>query len=310
MFTIIEVRKMPFSVQVRTEHLTGHQCRISPLRGERRIGTGACGKQDGGDVPCPFCPERIHTETPLFPSGERVCVGESVTFPNMYPFSAFHIVTVITRSHAPGPFSIRQIADALAGQWSVLGEAKGYVSINWNHLSSAGASMPHPHMQGIADPEPTAYTRRCLEGGARYREKTGKNYWETFIESERNGPRYLFGSEVPWCAHPVPLGEKEIRAYLPVGTPSGAEPYLDTLASGLHRVIRFYQEQGHCAYNVALRFDREHSAGDFRAFLSIIARVNPTPAGTSDSAFMERLHSEPVLFTIPEDLPSLFAGRR
>jgi UDPglucose--hexose-1-phosphate uridylyltransferase len=310
MFTVSEIRGFPFPVQLRTEHLTGHQCRISPLRGERGIGTGACVIPDTGEIPCPFCPERILLETPPFPSGERVCVGESVTFPNRYPFSAFHTVTVISRSHAPERFSVRQISNALTGQWSVLADAEGYVSINWNHLSSAGASMHHPHMQGIADPEPTAYTRRCLEGGARYRDRTGENYWEGVIESEREGPRHLFGSEVPWYAHPVPLGEKEIRAYLPVGTPGDAEPYIDALATGLDRVIALYRDQGHCAFNVAIRFDRKGSVGDFRAFLSIIARINPTPAGTSDSAFMERLHCEPVLFTIPEDLPAMFAGRK
>jgi len=225
----------------------------------------------------------------------------------MYPFSAFHTVTVISRSHAPDRFTVRQIGDALEGQWSVLADAGGYASINWNHLSSAGASMHHPHMQGIADSEPTAYTRRCLEGGILYREKTGENYWEALMEREISGPRHLFGSEVPWFAHSVPFGEKEVRAYLPVGTLVGARPYIDVLASGLHRVIGFYREQGHRAFNVAIRFDREGSDGDFRAFLSIIARINPTPAATSDSAFMERLHCEPVIFTKPEDLPSLFS---
>ncbi|MBT8508033.1 hypothetical protein AZH53_06380 [Methanomicrobiaceae archaeon CYW5] len=306
MFTISEIRGMPFPVQLRTDHLTGQQCRISPLRGGRGIGTGACVAADTGEVPCPFCPERIFRETPTFPSGRRVCIGESVTFPNMYPFSAFHLVTVITRSHTQEKFSVQQIADALEGQWSALADARGYVSVNWNHLSSAGASMYHPHMQGIADDKPTVYTRRCLEGGARYREKTGENYWETFLDGEMGGPRYLFGDEVPWYAHPVPMGEKEIRAYLPVGTLPDAHPYIDALASGLHQVIGFYHSQGHCAFNVAVRFDRAGSAGDFRAHLSIIARINPTPAGTSDSAFMERLHDEPVLFTIPEELPSMF----
>ena len=306
MFTISEIRGFPFPVQLRIEHLTGHQCRISPLRGERGIGAGACVMPDTGEVPCPFCPERIVQETPVFPSGMRVCIGESVTFPNMYPFSAFHVVTVITRSHDREQFSVRQIEDALEGQWGALGNAGGYVSVNWNHLSSAGASMYHPHMQGIADEHPTAYTRRCLEGGARYREKTGDNYWDIFLEREVGGPRHLFGTEIPWCAHPVPLGEKEIRAYLPVGTLSDAHPYIDGLASGLHRVIGFYRTRGHCAFNVAIHFDRAGSTGDFRAYLSIIARIHPTPAGTSDSAFMERLHCEPVLFTLPEDIPSLF----
>lgn len=306
MFTVSEIRGMPFPVQLRTERLTGHQCRISPLRGGRGIGAGTCTAPDTGEVPCPFCSERIFQETPTFPSGSRVCIGESVTFPNMYPFSAFHLVTVIARSHTANRFSVQQIADALEGQWTALRDARGYVSVNWNHLSSAGASMYHPHMQGIADDEPTAYIRRCMDGGTRYREQTGENYWSIFIEREIAGPRYLFGTEIPWCAHPVPLGEKEIRAYLPVGTLADAHPYIDTLASGLHRVIGYYRTQGHCAFNVAIHFDRAGSAGDFRAYLSIIARINPTAAGTSDSAFMERLHCEPVLFTLPEDIPSQF----
>jgi len=52
---------------------------------------------------------------------------------------------------------------------------------------------------------------------------------------------------------------------------------------------------------MAIYFDREKS-GAFRSFCSLISRINPNPLSTSDSAFMERLHNEPVILTLPEDL--------
>ena len=38
----------------------------------------------------------------------------------------------------------------------------------------------------------------------------------------------------------------------------------------------------------------------------MISRINPNPSSTSDSAFMERLHLEPVVMTLPEDLGKFY----
>ena len=152
-------------VRFRKELATGIRCRISTRRKERMIDRPERPSYHFDPVPCPFCPERVFSETPVFPHGSRIIVGESVTFPNLYPFAHRHAVTVITREHSPRGFTTPQIRNALSGQVQALSAGEGYPAINWNHLPSAGASMVHPHMQGIADTKPSFLTERYLQAG-------------------------------------------------------------------------------------------------------------------------------------------------
>ena len=95
MFTAIEVATGRGSLQYREENLTGFRCRISPERLKRRIDQPLY--LPGESAGCPFCRENIFSVTPTFPDGSRILLGESVTFPNMFPFAAWHTVTVITK---------------------------------------------------------------------------------------------------------------------------------------------------------------------------------------------------------------------
>jgi hypothetical protein len=108
----------------------------------------------------------------------------------------------------------------------------------------------------------------------------------------------------------VPLGEKEIRGILPVSHPGELGPVIRELAGNLLDIIAFYRELGTRAFNLALFFDREGSDRGFSAFCSVIARINPNPLSLSDSAFMERLHLEPVILTLPEDLARMYRERK
>ena len=97
MFTITEIRTGTHLLQVREELLTGHRCKISPGRLNRGIDTPY--RPAGTPGNCPFCSEQIFSVTPVFPDGNRICKGESVTFPNLFPFAEWHTVTAITRRH-------------------------------------------------------------------------------------------------------------------------------------------------------------------------------------------------------------------
>ena len=307
MFSIREVTTGRGTLQFRTEHFTGLRCRISPGRLKRKIDQSPAHPPDPGD--CPFCPDAVMKVTPTFPDGSRIVRGESVTFPNLFPFGENHIVTVITRDHASTVFSRRQIVDALLAQTEVLREAGGYPSINWNFLPSAGASIFHPHMQGLSDTQPSRITGIYLDASERYRKTEGRNYWDVVREQERSSDRYLFGEEIVWSAHAVPAGEREVRGILPVATLEEMESYTDLLARGILEVLAFYRELGTSAFNMAICFDRNGAGRDFRAFCSLISRINPNPSSTSDTAFMERLHLEPVIMTLPEDLGTFYRKR-
>ncbi|RXE55747.1 galactose-1-phosphate uridylyltransferase [Methanoculleus taiwanensis] len=304
MFSVREIQTERGTLQYRRESLTGIRCRISPARLQRNLDTdtGICYTADG----CPFCPGAIDVETPTFADGLRIRRGESVTFPNLYPYSAWHTVTVITRDHMVDHFGARQLADAFSGMVESLGRCSGYHSINWNYLPSAGASIAHPHLQGIADPMPSCLTERYLTAGHRYLKKHNRLYWDDLREQERSSGRFLFENEIFWSASPVPLGEREVRGLLPLSTLDEMESYVDPLVSGLLRIINLYRSLGTRAFNVAIFFDRSGRDRGYRAFCSVISRMNPNGLCICDSAFMERLHQEPIILTLPEALGEFF----
>jgi galactose-1-phosphate uridylyltransferase len=246
------------------------------------------------------------TVTPTFPDGTRIIRGESVTFPNLFPFGEGHVVTVMTREHAVVTFSRQHVVDALLSQIEALRPVDGYPSINWNFLPSAGASLVHPHMQGLSDSRPSHIVDLYLSASEQYRKTQGRNYWDAVREQEKTTDRYLFGDEILWSAHAVPLGEREVRGILPISTLDGLESYVDLIAQGILEIIALYRELGTHAFNMSLFFDKTGNDHGFRAFCSMISRINPNPSSTSDSAFMERLHLEPVIMTLPEDLGKFY----
>jgi UDPglucose--hexose-1-phosphate uridylyltransferase len=304
MFSVREVVTSRGTLQYRTEHLTGLRCRISPDRLKRQIDRSFClpSNADG----CPFCPDAVMTVTPTFPEGNRIIRGESVTFPNLFPFGEGHVVTVMTRDHAVTTFNRQQVVDALLAQIEALRRADGYASINWNFLPSAGASLVHPHMQGLSDSHPSRIADLYLDASDQYRKKQGRNYWDALREQERVSDRYLFGDEILWSAHAVPVGEREVRGILPISALEEMENYADLLAQGILEIISLYRELGTFAFNMSVFFDKRGNDHGFRAFCSMISRINPNPSSTSDSAFMERLHLEPVIMTLPEDLGKFY----
>ncbi|MDK2974243.1 MAG: hypothetical protein PWP08_614 [Methanofollis sp.] len=293
-------------IEVRRETLTGIKSRISPERIKRGISPSYVAAPGES---CPFCPGRLEVETPVFADGKRICRGESVTFPNLYPFAARHTVTVITRAHTVEHFTVDQLADALAGISSSLQGQAGYASINWNYLPSAGASIAHPHLQGIADPAPTTLQGRYIRASAAYRLERGRRYWDDYVDLESASDRFLFTDVISWFANPVPVGEREVRGVLPVTAVDEVGTCTRPLARGILRVIECYRALGTRAFNMAVYFGKKSDEEYFSAFCSIIARINPNPTSMTDSAFMERLHCEPVVMTLPEEFGRFFRER-
>jgi UDPglucose--hexose-1-phosphate uridylyltransferase len=304
MFSVREVVTSRGILQYRTEHLTGIRCRISPGRLKRQIDQSLY--LPSGNDGCPFCRDAVMVVTPTFPDGNRIIRGESVTFPNLFPFGEGHVVTVMTREHTVMTFSRQQVVDALLAQIEALHRVDGYASINWNFLPSAGASLVHPHMQGLSDSHPSRIAEIYLDASDRYRKRQGRNYWDALREQERVSDRYLFGDEILWSAHAVPVGEREVRGILPISAMEEMENYTDLLARGILEIISLYRELGTFAFNMSVFFDKCGNDHGFRAFCSMISRINPNPSSTSDSAFMERLHLEPVIMTLPEELGNFY----
>ena len=308
MFTIREVATSKGILQYREELFTGLRCRISPDRLNRHIDQELYIPPNPAG--CPFCRENIFSVTPVFPDGNRILQGESVTFPNLFPFGEGHIVTVITEKHSVESFTRQQIVDSLSGQIEALQKVDGYASINWNYLPSAGASLVHPHMQGLSEARPSAIVERYLLAGKQYLREHNTNYWEAVKDEEKLSGRYLFGDEIFWSAHAVPVGEREVRGILPVCSIHEIKNYIDLLAGCILEILALYRKFGTHAFNMSIFFDKARGKNGFLAFCSIISRINPNQSSTSDSAFMERLHLEPVILTLPEDLGKYYRNEK
>jgi UDPglucose--hexose-1-phosphate uridylyltransferase len=308
MFTVTEIAINEGILQYREEHYTGIRCKISPERVKRHIDQVINLQTD--PTGCPFCPENVNIVTPTFSDKKRVIRGESVTFPNLFPFAEWHTVTVITREHMVWDFTQQQLIDAISAQIETLKRFDGYPSINWNFLPSAGASLIHPHLQGLSDRRPSAIAERYIEASKCYLQDHGVSYWDEVRRQELNSERYLFGDEILWHAHAVPIGEREVRGILPISNIREFERYIDKFAQDLLTVISLYRKLGTRAFNMSLFFDKIGGNHGFSAFCSLISRINPNPLSTSDSAFMERLHLEPIILTLPEDLGKYFKNEK
>ncbi len=278
----------------RKDTILGTTCRISPGRLKRGLSSKVIPEYSKEN--CPFCPENIHKTTPVFEDGKRISVGESITFPNMYPYAPFHVVTVITRKHQVSEFTHKQLSDALRGQVMALRGNHGYPSINWNYLPSSGASLVHPHMQGLIDEIPgfmhNLFLKAQCEG----------SYIDDLIAFEKKEGRVFDGLNNFWYANPVPLGEREIRVILSGGTVDAFSSKIQEFASDLIAILKFLRSYGSDAFNMSLFFGNSDDEYEYCAIGSIIARINPNSMSISDSAFMERLHLSPVIMTLPEDL--------
>ncbi|HON81601.1 MAG TPA: galactose-1-phosphate uridylyltransferase [Methanoregulaceae archaeon] len=307
MFSVTEITLGESRLELREELLTGHRCKIAPARLNRRLDTVYRPPAPAPD--CPFCRENVFSATPTFAGGDRICIGESLTFPNMFPFAEWHTVTVVTARHDGGVFSRSEILDALTGQIRAFEGIGGYKSINWNYLPSAGASIAHPHLQGLADRRAPALAEHYLNRSARYLARNGRSYWDDLADHEGNSPRFLFENELFWYAHHVPLGEREVRCILPLSTCEEFSSFAGQFADGLLRILSFYRDLGTYAFNMALFFDKNKNRNGFSSFCSIISRINPNVTSTSDTAFMERLHLEPVILTLPEEFGRDFKDR-
>lgn len=300
MFTSRRVPHASGFIEYREEIFTGIRTRICPERLKRGIGTTLLPEYSSDN--CPFCSDLIETVTPVFPDGMRIHNGESTTFPNLYPFASYHVVTVITQAHSVNRFTSRQIADTLMGQVSALENQKGYISINWNYLPSAGASLSHPHMQGLSDHRPDRLPGLYIDLGYQYCQTHGREYADYVKEYEVESGRFFPGTHLFWYAHPVPIGEREIRCLLPLTTIREFDGVIEDFAADLIKILDFYRDLGTHAFNMAIFFGRDNDKDHFSAFCSLISRINPNPLSSSDTAFMERLHLEPVILTLPEDL--------
>ncbi|MBN2187378.1 MAG: hypothetical protein JW732_08040 [Dehalococcoidia bacterium] len=308
-------------VEYRFDPLTGEQCRINPDRA-RRI------KQSGDGVAlseivartrktCPFCPERVKEETPVFP-GEicpegRMKLGETLIFPNLNPFGENNAVGVIARAHfldldefSPGMLQDNLLAckDYILSVHRRDKEAVWPVWI-WNYMPPSAGSIIHPHVQILLEREPLPFQAKLLQRSQEYSKRNRRNYWGKLLEQERKlGERFIYvNNSLSVLASFAPRGFNEIQfifnersSLIELG-----EPQIADFADCLIKAFRGYKKLGIGSFNL-LSFSGpvDDRLDYYRLNAKLISRPYPGGIYTNDSGPFEKLCDTWVIDTLPE----------
>ncbi len=310
-------------IEVRKDPLTGHRCRINVERTKRlkQTATKTTGLNKlikSSRAKCYFCPENLEKSTPKFAEGlpDRIKAGNACLFPNLFPFGRFHAVGVFSEDHylEPGQFTPKLLEDCFKTclKYFELIHKKHskvkYWHINWNHLPTGAASIIHPHVQIMADPEPSPYLQEILEKSRGYRERNGSNYWSDLVEEEKAGGERFIGETGPvnWLASFAPTSTREVLAVCSnTSSLAGLEKHgLGEFCKGLSKILKGYHELGVLSFNMGtLSGPCDEELSDFYLLnVRVISRPDPAPFYTSDKGFMELFHKEPIIEVMPEDL--------
>ena len=316
-------------IEIRKDPLTGRRCRINVERAKRlkQVPTETTELREiieSSRAKCYFCPENIRKATPTFVGNlpSRIEVGKACVFPNLFPFGSFHAVGVFSGDHylELNQFTPKLLEDCFKAclryfehVYSEREDLK-YWHINWNHLLPAAASIAHPHVQIMADSKPTLYLSELIEKSRLYYGQNMGNYWLDLIEAElAEGGRFIGGvGSVRWLASFAPQGNREVMAvFSDVSALAGIEGRrLKEFCEGLSRILRGYYALGVQSFNMVMFSGPcDEDLSDFYLLnVRAISRPIPTPFYTSDDGFMEKLHHEPVIEVLPEQLSKKMRG--
>ncbi len=306
-------------IEYRKELLTGRACRINVKRSERKkqaqSGTGYSDLIELSAQNCYFCPANIKTATPMFPPSlvpeGRIKVGESTVFPNLFPFAKYHAVATVSRQHFLGidEFTLKQMQDTLEASVKFFDYVKSaderavYPRFSWNFLPPAGASVIHPHVQLTVDEHPTNLALSYLTACKRYFAEHNENYWLRLLEIERDELHRFLGDigDISWITSYVPLGNDEIcGVFRNVSSMYELDgKAISDLSKGLKRVFTAYTLSGVHSFNLST-YSAPGEDESFRLIVRIIARPYPQCYYNNDAGFMERLHEEVIVESMPE----------
>ena len=307
-------------VEVRTDPVTGRSCRITLARAqEKEAGTAALPEpppEAALTAGCPFCQPQVNRLTPQLPEGfaptGRLVCGESVLFPNLYPYGLFSAVSLFDQRHFveigtadPGTY-----ADSFINCRQYLKRAidleprAHYMAITQNHLPSAGGSLVHPHLQVHADLAAPNHLRFLQERAQAYHETQGRLLMSDYLEREIDSRERIIGrsGDWHWLAAYAPEGFYEIWAILPgfVSLVGVTDTQWRDLSTGLMGAQAFFRSLNRNGYNLGLvAVEKPESRLELR--LRVVVRANHAPWARNDHTGYEVILGDMATFTTPEE---------
>ncbi len=311
-------------VEIRINPITGRTCRIAFSRvGAKEPGIHGLPPppSDAEKIAeCPFCQPQVISETPQLlpdfaPEG-RLKYGESVLFPNLFPYGCYSAVSLFDNRHFVeiGTATVKSYTDCFLNSVQYLKKildsnpAALYMAITQNHLPSAGGSLLHPHLQINADRIASnnhSFLQKRAE--AYFKESGGYLFSDYLYHEKEEGSRYIGKTgEWEWTAAFAPEGFFEIWGILPgitslsQVTASGWE----SLAQGVINTQKFYRSLYRNGYNLGILFIE-----DDKQFLElrivIICRSNYAQWVRNDHTGYEVMLGDMTTFTSPEETAEL-----
>lgn len=266
---------------------------------------------------CPFCPENVFTLTPLFPETivpeGRVQHGEAVVAPNLFPYSKYNGVTIMTKEHYVrlNEFTPEIIADAFRASQLYIESVLKYeenplsISINWNYLPYSGGSIIHPHLHVIVSETETNYQATFNEKAKQFKEENGEHYVTKLYEIEKKDTSRWIGElgNVAWMHAFAPKSHHDFLAVFRecVSIEQITEADWKDFAMGLQAIFATLTEQGLASFNMVMHFSNDGSPVHAR----LIPRLVLNELGTSDINFFQSLHQEPLVYKVPEDIAKI-----
>jgi galactose-1-phosphate uridylyltransferase len=308
-------------VEIRTDPITGRTCRITYSRSaEREPGTEALPEPPPAafdSANCPFCPQNIHAHTPrlapdLCPQG-RLQRGESILFPNLYPYGQYSAVSLMGPQHFVeiGTAAPHTYADCFLNSRDYLSRvqkidpAAVHMAITQNHLPSAGGSLIHPHLQIQADRTAANYQRYLHRRAAQYRQQNDGPIFSAYLQCEIDNQERWIGTtgRWQWLSAFAPEGFFEIWGILPGIASLWAltDDDWQALAEGVINTQKYYRSLGRNGYNLGLLF-REDGSEDVEIRVIIKVRANYAPWVRSDFTGFELILGDMATFTAPEQV--------
>ncbi len=306
-------------IEIRTHPITGRTSRIALSR------TDQC--EPGTDVlpepppdarvttRCPFCSPRVESMTPRLFHGlsleERLIQGDSVLFPNLFPYGSYSAVSLFDNQHFVeiGTASTSSYTECLINCRDYLRQVLTadpdavYMAITQNHLPSAGGSLIHPHLQINADHVAANHLRFINDRANAWFQDTGGMLLSDYLNHEREDASRYIGKtgDWEWMAAFAPEGFYEIWGILPgvtsLRTPD-ASIWKD-LAIGILNAQKFYRSLCRNGYNLGiLSTETPSSRAELRVVL--IVRSNYAPWVRNDHTGFELMLGDMATFTLPE----------
>ncbi|MCK4968294.1 MAG: hypothetical protein KAS12_04520 [Candidatus Aenigmarchaeota archaeon] len=318
-----DFKKTSQIIEHRKDPLLGTWCRINTDRAKRpHASSGAIVDVDKRikeivkkSDNCFFCAEKVMNKTPKHAFSEsRIRKGKFILFPNLFPFAPYHGVGVLTDKHFLNldKLGYKLWFDALTGSISWFknvhkhDSAARFASFNFNYLMPAAASLVHPHVQPLVDKRADNGLDLLLKKSHEYYSSEKSNYWQDLLDNDSS--RYIgkTGKRVYWHAAFSPRCNNEV-----IGIVCGKSSFLELseedifgIADGISKVLLGLYAKGIRSVNMTINSAPiDETLGEFFYFnIRIVSRSLMVENYTTEQGFMEVLHNEPIISTIPEDV--------